>query len=118
MKDSEGETVCWTAHPPQLFYGPATGPLHPARIRAKAAEYRLPGSTTVIICSCNVLSDHDVRTAMATSAPPRTTGEFFRYFGRIAPCGRCARSIRHIMDGPTGIPVPPSETGVKEQSDR
>jgi bacterioferritin-associated ferredoxin len=106
MKDREGETVCWTAHPPRLFYGPTTGPLHLARMRAKAAEYRLPGNATVIICSCNVLSDHDVRTAMATSAPPRTTGEFFRYFGRIAPCGRCARSIRHIMDERTGFPVP------------
>jgi hypothetical protein len=32
------------------------------------------GTTIVIICSCNVLSDQDVRTAMATSVPPRTTG--------------------------------------------
>jgi bacterioferritin-associated ferredoxin len=52
----------------------------------------------MIICSCNVVSDHEVRTAMASGAPPRTTGELFRYLGCSAQCGRCARSIKQILD--------------------
>jgi len=52
----------------------------------------------MIICSCNVLSDHMVRTALTMGAPPRTIGELFRYIGSEAQCGRCARSIKRIMD--------------------
>jgi bacterioferritin-associated ferredoxin len=51
----------------------------------------------MIICSCNVFSDHDVRTAVVVGAPPLTTGELFRYFGCRARCGRCAWSIKAIM---------------------
>jgi bacterioferritin-associated ferredoxin len=59
----------------------------------------------MIICSCNVLSDHAVRTAMATGTPPRTTGELFRYLGCSAQCGRCARSIKLVMDEPPSAPT-------------
>jgi bacterioferritin-associated ferredoxin len=68
----------------------------------------------MIICSCNVFSDHEVRTAVAVGAPPRTTGELFRYLGCSAQCGRCAWSIKAIMDarkssdvaGPPRAPCP------------
>jgi bacterioferritin-associated ferredoxin len=52
----------------------------------------------MIVCSCNVISDHTVRTALTMGAPPRTIGELFRYVGSDAQCGRCARSIKRIMD--------------------
>jgi bacterioferritin-associated ferredoxin len=52
----------------------------------------------MIICSCNVVSDHEVRIAMSTGARPRTTGELFRHLGCNAQCGRCARSIKLVMD--------------------
>lgn len=51
----------------------------------------------MIVCSCNVLSDHEVRTACAKSAP-RTAGQVYGCLGCSAQCGRCARSIRKIMD--------------------
>jgi bacterioferritin-associated ferredoxin len=51
----------------------------------------------MIVCSCNVISDHEVRTACANSAP-RTTGQVYGCLGCSAQCGRCARSIRKIMD--------------------
>jgi bacterioferritin-associated ferredoxin len=54
-----------------------------------------PGS--MIVCSCNVLTDHEVRSAVTTSAP-RTTGQVYGCLGCSAQCGRCARSIRKIMD--------------------
>ena len=51
----------------------------------------------MIVCSCNVLSDHDVRTAVSAEAP-RSTGQVYRCLGCSAQCGRCARTIRKIMD--------------------
>ena len=51
----------------------------------------------MIVCSCNVISDHAVRNACATLAP-RTTGQVYGCLGCSAQCGRCARSIRKIMD--------------------
>ena len=52
----------------------------------------------MIVCSCNVLSDRDVRTAVNGSEPPRTAGQVYGCLGCSAQCGRCARTIRKIMD--------------------
>ncbi len=51
----------------------------------------------MIVCSCNVLSDHDVRSVTAAQTP-RTTGQVYGCLGCSAQCGRCARTIRRIMD--------------------
>jgi bacterioferritin-associated ferredoxin len=51
----------------------------------------------MIVCSCNVFSDHDVRNAVAT-ATPRTAGQVYGCLGCSPQCGRCARTIRRIMD--------------------
>jgi bacterioferritin-associated ferredoxin len=50
----------------------------------------------MILCSCNVLSDHDVRTAL-NEAAPQTTGEVYGCLGCNPQCGRCARTIKRIM---------------------
>jgi len=53
----------------------------------------------MIVCSCNVLSDHDVRATLATAErAPRTTCQVYHCLGCSAQCGRCARTIRRIMD--------------------
>jgi bacterioferritin-associated ferredoxin len=53
----------------------------------------------MIVCSCNVFSDHDVRaTLKAPEAAPRTTGQVYHCLGCSAQCGRCARTIRRIMN--------------------
>jgi bacterioferritin-associated ferredoxin len=53
----------------------------------------------MIICSCNVLSDHEVRTVVTSGdAPPRTAGQVYGCLGCSPHCGRCARTIRRIMD--------------------
>jgi bacterioferritin-associated ferredoxin len=53
----------------------------------------------MIICSCNVLSDRDVRRAVTGLGPaPRTTYQVYGCLGCNAKCGRCARTIRRIMD--------------------
>ncbi len=51
----------------------------------------------MIVCSCNVLTDHEVRTAVTTAAP-RSAGQVYGCLGCSAQCGRCARTIRKIMD--------------------
>ena len=52
----------------------------------------------MIVCSCNVLTDHDVRTAVTAEGRPRSTGQVYGCLGCSAQCGRCARTIRKIMD--------------------
>jgi bacterioferritin-associated ferredoxin len=52
----------------------------------------------MIVCSCNVLSDHDVRQAVQAEGRPRSTGQVYGCLGCSAQCGRCARTIRRIMD--------------------
>jgi len=57
----------------------------------------------MIICSCNVLSDDEVRTAVAGSdLPSRTAGQVYGCLGCSPQCGRCARTIKRIMDEALG----------------
>ena len=52
----------------------------------------------MIVCSCNVLSDQDVRSACQADERPKSTGQVYGCLGCSAQCGRCARTIRKIMD--------------------
>jgi bacterioferritin-associated ferredoxin len=51
----------------------------------------------MIVCSCNVLSDHEVRTVVST-ATYRTPSHVYGCLGCRVRCGRCAHTIRRIMD--------------------
>jgi bacterioferritin-associated ferredoxin len=59
---------------------------------------------SMIVCSCNVLSDHDVRSAVAAAADdlPRTARQVYGCLGCSAECGRCARTIKRILDEALG----------------
>ena len=53
----------------------------------------------MIVCSCNVLSDHDVRDAVnSADILPRSAKQLYGCLGCSAQCGRCARTIRKIID--------------------
>ena len=52
----------------------------------------------MIVCSCNVLSDQDVRAALGAGEAPRTASQIYGCLGCNPQCGRCARTIRTIMD--------------------
>jgi bacterioferritin-associated ferredoxin len=57
----------------------------------------------MIVCSCNVFTDHDVRNAVSVAQmPPRTPGQVYGCLGCSAQCGRCARTIKKIMDEALG----------------
>jgi bacterioferritin-associated ferredoxin len=53
----------------------------------------------MIVCSCNVFSDRDVRSAIDHAASrPATANQVYGCLGCSPQCGRCARTIRRIMD--------------------
>ncbi|WP_347335992.1 (2Fe-2S)-binding protein [Rhodopseudomonas palustris] len=57
------------------------------------------GSRPMIVCSCNVLSDHDVRATMhSEGGPARNPGEVHRCLGCSRKCGRCMHTIKNIMN--------------------
>lgn len=53
----------------------------------------------MIICSCNVLSDGDIKACLRPGPGcPRTTADVYRCFGCGPKCGRCVRTIRALMN--------------------
>jgi bacterioferritin-associated ferredoxin len=52
----------------------------------------------MIVCSCNVLTDQDVRAAVSADTRPRSASQVYGCLGCSAQCGRCATTIRQIMD--------------------
>jgi bacterioferritin-associated ferredoxin len=57
----------------------------------------------MIVCSCNVLSDRDVRSAVESAQDlPRNAKQIYGCLGCSAECGRCARTIKTIIDEALG----------------
>ncbi|HKS19826.1 MAG TPA: (2Fe-2S)-binding protein [Bradyrhizobium sp.] len=58
----------------------------------------------MIVCSCNVLSDQDVRSAVQAAGDllPRNAKQLYGCLGCSAECGRCARTIKTIIDEALG----------------
>ena len=78
--------------------------MHPATIFIidRAASPKGP-SVFMIVCSCNVLSDHDVRNAVSLAEDlPRNARQLYGCLGCSAECGRCARTIKSIIDQALG----------------
>jgi len=74
----------------------------------------------MIVCHCNVLSDHDVRGCLSPGPDcPRSPAEVYRCLGCAPQCGRCAVTIRSILkralpahatcDVPCGLACPAAE---------
>jgi bacterioferritin-associated ferredoxin len=61
----------------------------------------------MIVCSCNILSDQDVRAIASNPAyvPPRVA-EIYDRLGCSAECGRCARTIKTIIEEATASTLP------------
>lgn len=51
----------------------------------------------MIICSCNVLSERDVRGILDAAGVICRAAQVYASLGRRPQCGRCARSIRHLI---------------------
>ncbi|MDR4308403.1 (2Fe-2S)-binding protein [Chelatococcus sambhunathii] len=58
----------------------------------------------MIVCSCNVLSDKQIRGTIADDeARPQTPGQVYRCLGCSPQCGRCARTIRSMLADIKGL---------------
>jgi bacterioferritin-associated ferredoxin len=58
---------------------------------------------SMIVCSCNVLTDHDVRSAVNGAEDlPRNAKQIYGCLGCSAECGRCARTIKGIIEEALG----------------
>jgi len=51
----------------------------------------------MIVCSCNVFSDHQLREALAGPDRPGTVAQAYRHLGHEAHCGRCTRTVVAVM---------------------
>jgi len=57
----------------------------------------------VIVCSCNCLTEAQVRESCTRAeGAPRSTFEVYKCLGCSPKCGTCARTIRKIMDETLG----------------
>jgi len=57
----------------------------------------------MIICSCNILSDHDIRDAVSAADDVlRHAKQVYDCLGCSMECGRCARTIKTIIDEAVG----------------
>jgi bacterioferritin-associated ferredoxin len=52
----------------------------------------------MIVCSCNVLSESEVQRALASAVRPPRVSQVYADLGYATQCGRCARTIKKIMD--------------------
>ena len=72
--------------------------------RPRTISGAVPGEVlpaSMIVCSCNVLSDAQVRSAVADAAP-RSAVRVYGCLGCSPQCGRCIATIRRIMDEALG----------------
>ena len=52
----------------------------------------------MIVCSCNVLSDAAIRACVQGDRCPRTPNAVYRCLGCSPNCGRCARTVRDLIN--------------------
>ena len=52
----------------------------------------------MIVCSCNVFSDAQVRSAIASAAQRPRMSRVYASLGCAAKCGGCAHTIKKIID--------------------
>ena len=52
----------------------------------------------MIVCSCNVFSEDEVRRALPSAVRPPRVSQVYACLGYARECGRCARTIKRIMD--------------------
>lgn len=51
----------------------------------------------MIVCSCNILSDKQVREVVESGCAQRKVSDVYTCLACSPQCGRCARTIRDIM---------------------
>jgi len=52
----------------------------------------------MIVCSCNVLSDTQIKSAIAGGASRPRMSSVYASLGCTAKCGHCTRTIKSMLD--------------------
>jgi bacterioferritin-associated ferredoxin len=52
----------------------------------------------MIVCSCNVLSDAQIKSAIARGARPPRMSSVYAVLGCAAKCGRCTHTIKTLLE--------------------
>jgi bacterioferritin-associated ferredoxin len=52
----------------------------------------------MIVCSCNVVTDSEIRATLASATCPRTPFEVYECLGCTLNCGRCIATVRAIIN--------------------
>ena len=52
----------------------------------------------MIVCSCNVVTDSEIRATLAGGACPRTPFAVYECLGCRLNCGRCIATVRTIIN--------------------
>ncbi|MDA9432989.1 (2Fe-2S)-binding protein [Bradyrhizobium sp. CCBAU 51627] len=53
----------------------------------------------MIVCSCNIISDHDIRgVVVATDDALFSPAQVYDCLGCTVSCGRCSQSVRRIIE--------------------
>jgi bacterioferritin-associated ferredoxin len=53
----------------------------------------------MIVCSCNVISDHDIRDVVVSAEIAlNSAAQVYDCLGCVVQCGLCTRSVRNILD--------------------
>ncbi|WP_407176604.1 bacterioferritin-associated ferredoxin [Bradyrhizobium sp. STM 3562] len=66
----------------------------------------------MIVCSCNVITDHDIRNAVSSADDVlRHAKQVYGCLGCSMECGRCARTIKTIIDEALGTCARSCQTG-------
>jgi bacterioferritin-associated ferredoxin len=64
----------------------------------------------VIVCSCNVLSDAQLQSVIANTAPRPRMSSVYASLGCTAQCGRCAHTIKIMLGELRGLRTRESRT--------
>jgi bacterioferritin-associated ferredoxin len=63
----------------------------------------------VIVCSCNVFTDHQLRSALGKVTKRPRMSQVYGYLGGSAQCGQCAHTIKGMLKETTNWAIgPPS----------
>jgi len=52
----------------------------------------------MIICSCNIISDHDIREVVSTGDELCSAAQVYDCLGCTVRCGLCSHSVRQILE--------------------
>jgi bacterioferritin-associated ferredoxin len=53
---------------------------------------------SMIVCSCNVVTDSEIKATLASAACPRTPFAVYKCLGCSLNCGRCIATVRTIIN--------------------